>query len=379
MFEYQKTSRYFAQVAGKMEELAAAELKEFGVREITPVYRGVWFKTDLDHIYRINYRARLISRVLAPIITFDCHSTKYLYSTAIKIKWDEFLTKDNTFAIFANVSNSKINHSKYAALVLKDAIADYFTDLAGERPSIDREEPDVWISLHIEKNKAHISIDTSGGPLHKRGYRMQSVPAPMQETLAAAIIRLSGWKGDEPLWDPMCGSGTLLCEALMHYCRIPAANERINFGFQYLPDYDPEKWGKIEKDSVRLSRDLPADLIFGSDKDSLSVTASRKNLNTFTEGRNVKINEMDFRDHPGIRNSVIVCNPPYGIRLGEESKLKILYQEFGDFLKNRCKGSIAYIYCGNRDLIGSIGLKPSFKIPLVNGNLDGRLIKIEIY
>jgi len=379
MFEYQKTSRYFAQVAGKMEELAAAELKEFGVREITPVYRGVWFKTDLDHIYRINYRARLISRVLAPIITFDCHSTKYLYSTAIKIKWDEFLTKDNTFAIFANVSNSKINHSKYATLVLKDAIADYFTDLAGERPSIDREEPDVWISLHIEKNKAHISIDTSGGPLHKRGYRMQSVPAPMQETLAAAIIRLSGWKGDEPLWDPMCGSGTLLCEALMHYCRIPAANERINFGFQYLPDYDPEKWGKIEKDSVRLSRDLPADLIFGSDKDSLSVTASRKNLNTFTEGRNVKINEMDFRDHPGIRNSVIVCNPPYGIRLGEESKLKILYQEFGDFLKNRCKGSIAYIYCGNRDLIGSIGLKPSFKIPLVNGNLDGRLIKIEIY
>jgi len=379
MFEYQRTGRFFAQVAGKMEELAAAELKEYGVKDIKPVYRGVWFKTDLEHIYRINYKARLISRVLAPIISFDCHSTKYLHSTAIKIEWDKFINKDNTFAIFANVSNSKINHSKYAALVLKDAIADYFSNLTGERPSVDREEPDLWINLHIEKNKAHISIDTSGGPLHKRGYRMQSVPAPMQETLAAAIIRLTGWKGEKPLWDPMCGSGTLLCEALMHYCRIPAASERINFGFQYLPDYDREKWELIEKESVRLSRDLPKDLIFGSDIESYCASASRQNLNTFPEGKNIKINEMDFRNHPGIENSVIVCNPPYGIRLGEENKLKILYKELGDFLKNKCKGSTAYIYCGNRDLIGSIGLKPGFKIPLVNGNLDGRLIKIEIY
>ncbi len=379
MFEYQKTGRFFAQVAGKMEELAAAELKEFGIKEINTVYRGIWFKTDLEHIYRINYRARLISRVLAPIISFDCHSTKYLYTTARKIKWDEFLSKDNTFAIFANVSNSIINHSKYAALVLKDAIADYFMDLTEERPSVDREKPDVWINLHIEKNIAHISIDTSGGPLHKRGYRTQSVPAPMQETLAAAIIRLSGWNGDQPLWDPMCGSGTLLCEALMHYCRIPAANRRINFGFQHLPDYDPKKWEKIEKDGVRLSRDLPEKLIYGSDIDPYSVMVSRKNLNTFTEGKNVNVNELDFRKHPGIKDSVIICNPPYGVRLGDENQLKVLYKEFGDFLKNKCKGSTAYIYCGNRDLIGSIGLKPGFKIPLVNGNLDGRLIKIEIY
>jgi 23S rRNA (guanine2445-N2)-methyltransferase len=379
MFEYQISGRFFAQVAGKMEEMAAAELKEFGAKDISPAYRGVWFNTDMEHIYRINYRSTLISRILAPLLTFSCHSTKYLYATARKIEWDNFLTKDRTFAIFANVSNSSIGHSKYASLVLKDAIADYFADKYGERPSVDREEPDLWISLHIDNNRASISIDTSGGPLHRRGYRIKSVAAPMQETLAAAIIRLSGWKGDKVLWDPMCGSGTLLCEALMHYCRIPAANERINFGFQYLPDYDSSKWHKIEKDSVRLTRTLPEDLIYGSDVNSHSVSSTRQNLNTFVSGKNIKVDEIDFRQHTGFENCIIVTNPPYGIRLGEESKLKELYKELGDFLKTRCQGSTAYIYCGNKELIGSIGLKPGFKIPLVNGNLDGRLIKIDVY
>ncbi|MFC1887295.1 class I SAM-dependent RNA methyltransferase [Candidatus Cloacimonadota bacterium] len=379
MFEYQKTGRFFAQVAGKMEELAAEELKEFGAKDIKTGYRGVWFNTDMDHIYRINYRSRLISRVLAPILTFSCHSTKYLYQTAEKIAWDSFITKDNTFAIFANVSNSSIGHSKYAALVLKDAIADYFNTKYGTRPSVDRIEPDIWISLHIENNKATISIDTSGGPLHRRGYKVKSIAAPMQETLAAAIIRLSGWNGEQNLWDPMCGSGTLLCEALMHYCRIPAANERIRFGFQYLPDYEEKTWQKIEKDSIRLTRDLPSDLILGSDIDPHSVSSTRQNLNTFTAGKNVKVEQKDFRDMRGLRDGIIVTNPPYGIRMGEEEKLKPLYSDLGDFLKNKCQGSTAYIYCGNRNLINSIGLKPTMKLPLVNGNLDGRLIKIEIY
>ncbi|KQC11612.1 MAG: RNA methyltransferase [Candidatus Cloacimonas sp. SDB] len=379
MFEYQKTGRFFAQVAGKMEELAAAELQEFGVKEITPIYRGIWFTTDLEHIYRINYRSRLISRVLAPLLSFNCHSTKYLYETAVKIDWEVLLKKEQTFAIFANISNSKIKHSKYAALVLKDAIADHFAKLYGERPSVDRVEPDLWINLHIENDKATISADTSGGPLHRRGYRVKSVAAPMQETLAAAIIRLSEWQGEKQLWDPMCGSGTLLCEALMLYCRIPAANERIRFGFQYLPDYNSQTWHKIEKDSIRLTRDLPPDLIYGSDINSHSVSSTRQNLNTFSSGKNVKVDEIDFRNHSGMKDTVIVTNPPYGVRLGEEEKLKELYRQFGDFLKNKCQGSTAYIYCGNRELIGSIGLKPSFRIPLVNGDLDGRLIKIEVY
>jgi putative N6-adenine-specific DNA methylase len=379
MFEYQITGRFFAQVAEKMEELCAAELKEFGVKEITPVYRGVWFKTDLEHIYRINYRSRLISRILAPLLTFDCHSTKYLSITASKIKWETLLSLQQTFAIFSTVSNSKITHSQYASLVLKDAIVDYFREHFGERPDIDKETPDIWINLHISDNKAHISLDTSGGSLHKRFYRTETVSAPMQETLAAAIIRLSGWDGTTNLYDPMCGSGTLISEAMMHYCRIPAAFKREKFGFEHLPDYEPDTWHKIKDDGLRLQRELPPKLIAGSDNDSHAVFSARKNVNTFQQGHNVNINQIDFRDLPEMKNYTIVCNPPYGIRLGDEKELPEFYKSLGDFLKQKCLGSTAYIYCGNRDLIDAIGLKPKAKIPLINGNLDGRLVKIEVY
>jgi len=379
MFEYQKTGRFFAQVAGKMEELGASELKEFGVKEIKPVYRGVWFRTDLEHIYRINYRSRLLTRVLAPLLTFDCHSTNYLLKTASKIEWDELFSVNETFAIFSSVSNSKITHSRYASLVLKDAIVDYFREKFRERPNIDREKPDVWINLHIESNRASISLDCSGGSLHKRGYRVESVPAPMQETLAAAIIRLSGWKGKTTLLDPMCGSGTLLSEALMHYCRIPSAFKRDHFGFEHLPDFEPEKWLRIKADGERLQIDLPDNLIFGSDIDKRAVNVSRTNLNSIPNGRNIQIEQRDLREHPGMENATIICNPPYGVRTGDVRELSKLYQELGDFLKTKCKGSTAYIYCGKRELIGSIGLKPNAKIPLMNGNLDGRLVKIEVY
>ena len=379
MFEYQKTGRFFAQVAGKMEELGASELKEFGVKEIKPVYRGVWFRTDLEHIYGINYRSRLLTRVLAPLLTFDCHSTNYLLKTASKIEWDELFSVNETFAIFSTVSNSKITHSRYASLVLKDAIVDYFREKFRERPNIDREKPDVWINLHIESNRASISLDCSGGSLHKRGYRVESIPAPMQETLAAAIIRLSGWMGKTPLLDPMCGSGTLLSEALMHYCRIPSAFKRDHFGFEHLPDFEPEKWLRIKADGERLQIDLPDNLIFGSDVDKRAVSVSRTNLNSIPNGRNIQIEQRYLREHPGRENATIICNPPYGVRTGDVRELSKLYQELGDFLKTKCKGSTAYIYCGKRELIGSIGLKPNAKIPLMNGNLDGRLVKIEVY
>ncbi|HHE64952.1 MAG TPA: class I SAM-dependent RNA methyltransferase [Bacteroidetes bacterium] len=379
MFEYQKTGRFFAQVAGQMEEYGAAELKEFGVKEITPVYRGVWFKTDLEHVYRVNLWARLLTRVLAPLLTFSCHNTDYLYTTAKKMEWEKLLTSDQTFAIFSTVSNSKITHSQYAGLKLKDAIADYFLEKEGKRPDVNREDPDAWINLHIDRNKAHISLDTSGGSLHKRGYRINSVPAPIQETLAAAIIRISDWQGLTPLLDPMCGSGTLLAEALLHFSRIPSAFLRKKFGFENLPDFNENKWQEIQKSAGRVRRPLLEGLLNGCDIEQRAVNAARKNLNSLQYGHLVRVQKRDFREHPGLENGVIICNPPYGIRLGDEKQLESLYKELGDFLKQKCKGSTAWIYCGNRNLIPHLGLKPSRKIPLVNGNLDGRLLKVEVY
>ena len=379
MFEYQKTDRFFAQIAGETEDLAVAELKEFGIKKVRQIYHGAWFKTDLEHIYRINYYSRLITRILAPLLTFDCHSTKYLQITASKIEWEKLLSPKDTFAIFSTVSNSNIKHSQYASLVLKDTIADYFREKTGIRPSIDKENPDVWINLHIERNKAQISLDTSGGSLHKRGYRSRSVKAPMQETLAATIIRHSGWDGKTPLLDPMCGSGTLLAEALLHYSKIPSTFRRKKFGFENLPDFDKEKWQKIKNDGERLQRDLPENLILGSDIDKDAVSATQTNLSSIPQGRKIKIKQADFCKLHGIENGTIICNPPYGIRMGNSEQMEKLYQDFGDFLKQKCKGTTAWIYCGNRKLIGSIGLKTSAKIPLKNGGLDGRLVKIEVY
>ena len=379
MFKYQQHGKFFAQVAGSMEDLGAMELKEFGAKEITPVYRGVHFKTDLSHIYRINFQSKFISRILAPLITFDCHSTKYLYSTALKIEWDKLLNNNKTFAIYSNVSNSKITHSRYATLVLKDAIADYFTEKYNERPNIDTDAPDVVFNLFIHKNRATISLDTSGEPLHKRGYRQSKCSAPMQETLAAAIVNLSGWKGNKPLYDPMCGSGTLLCEALMNYCRIPSGFKRKRFGFENLPEFDEKEWRKIKESSSKHIRELPSDLIYGSDMSYFAIEDSKLNFKTLPSAQNINLKQTDFMSLPEIHDSIIICNPPYGIRLGTKESVAELYKNLGDFLKQKCKGCTAYSYVGDKELISAIGLKPSFKRPLKNGNIDGRLLKIEIY
>ncbi|MEJ2635021.1 MAG: class I SAM-dependent RNA methyltransferase [Calditrichia bacterium] len=362
-----------------MEEPGAEELAELGATKIRQAYRGLYFEADQSTVYRINYNARLITRVLAPLTTFKCHNTDYLYRQAKEIQWTDFLSAAQTFAVFAHVAHSKIRHSRYAALRLKDAIVDYFRDSQGRRPAVNRNHPDVWFNLHIENDRATISVDTSGGSLHRRGYRSDAGPAPMQETVAAAIIRMMEWDGSRPLYDPMCGSGTLLSEALMSHCEIPAGYLRKRFGFESLPDFNPQLWHTVKNRSDQKIRNLTEGFISGSDISRHEVDMARKNLRSLPSGGKVRLAVKDFRKIEGLENHIIVCNPPYGIRLGEEKELENLYKAFGDFLKQRCKNSIAYVYFGNRALIPKIGLKPSWKKELVSGGLDGRLVKIELY
>ncbi|MGD9201990.1 MAG: THUMP domain-containing protein [Chitinispirillia bacterium] len=379
MFEYQKWNRYFAQIAGGIESIGEQELKELGAKDIRQSYRGLFFKADQETVYTINYQSRLITRVLAPLLSFDCHSTRYLYKTAKKIKWETIFHKNHTFAIFSSVSNSTIKHSKYAALCLKDAIADYFRELFEERPDVEKKDPDVWINLYIQNNKAVISLDMSGGSLHRRGYRKVSGNAPMQETLAATIIRLSNWDGSLPVYDPMCGSGTLLCEMLMHYCKIPAAYLRKKFGFEYLPDFNKKIWRNVKDSSNKKIRQLPEGLISGSDISPLSVSMAKTSLSNLPCSNEVFVKVSDFRHLKILKKSTVICNPPFGIRLGTKAEAAGLYRELGIFLKQLCSGSIAYIYLGSLDQIKNIGLKTSLKIPLVNGAIRGRLCRFEIF
>ena len=380
MYFYQKTKRYFAQIPGGFEDIAVKELADLGAGQIKPLFRGIQFSAEPAALYAINYNARLIIRVLAPLAMFSCRDRDDLYRAAGSIDWPIFFTVQNTFGIRANVSgNRNIRHSKFAALCMKDAVVDLFRSRYGQRPNVDTSGPDIWLNLHIEKERGTISLDTSGGSLHRRGYRRETVVAPMQETLAAAMVAHSGWNGKTPVYDPMCGSGTLLCEAMMKAGRIPAGFLKKSFGFMRLPDFDNRLWQKIKKQSDEQIRKLPAGLIAGSDYDRMAVNAARTNCRVLPGGDRITISKTDFNDIAGLENMVIFCNPPYGIRLKKEDHLEAFYKNLGDFLKQRCRGSQAYIYFGNREMLKKIGLKPSYKKPMQNAGLDGRVAKYEMY
>jgi 23S rRNA (guanine2445-N2)-methyltransferase len=386
MYEYNEKEGFFAQATGKMEELCEKELIELGASGTETTYKGVFFKADIPTLYKINYTSRLLSRVLAPLVTFPCNNTEALKRKAKKIHWEDFLSLEKTFAISGSVSYSTISNSLYASQCLKDGIADYFKNKYGKRPNVEVVNPDVRFNLHIERNTAVISLDTSGESLHKRGYRLLAGEAPMQETLAAAIIKLSKWNGENPLWDPMCGSGTILCEALMHYCRIPAQYLRKKFGFFNLPEFDKMIWNKIKDEFDNKIRPLQKNIIRGSDKSQEAIKVAKENLSHLPYSNLVELSCMPFQrvKNPAspagrFENGTLIVNPPYGMRLGEIEEVKVLYKVLGDFLKTNCTGTSAFIYTGNPELRKSIGLKTTRRIHLDNGKLEGVLLQIDSY
>jgi len=378
MFAYQKTARFFAQIASGLEESGVKELTQLGATRVKPVLRGLYFVADQAALYRINYCSRLITRVLAPLLTFDCPNEQALYDAARAFPWTELLALTTTFAIFANVTKSQIHHSEYAGLRVKDAIVDQFREACGDRPNVDPMSPDVWINLYIYKNNATLSFDTSGGSLHRRGYRQAAGEAPIQETLAAAMIQLSGWHGERPLYDPMCGSGTLLIEALMQVCQIPAAYLRPRFGFERLPDFHAEVWQAVKQQCDSQIHSLPQGLIQGSDQARAAIEMAYKNCQMLPRGEKIALVTRRFQDIPDLRDTVIVCNPPYGQRMNTARQAATLLEEFGAFLKTRCQGSSAYLYLGQETLLRHLALWPAWKKPLNNGGLPGYLAKYVI-
>ena len=373
------TQPYFAQIADGLETEGVAELTALGAIDARPTRRGIHFRADRAALYRINYLSRLCTRILAPVKNFTCGGPDDIYRAGRGIDWSRYLTPEQTFAVFANSAGSRVPHSQFAALKLKDAVADQFRDGYGRRPNVDPLNPDLWINLYIHEDRGTIGIDTSGGSLHRRGYRSASVDAPMQETVGAAVVGLAGWSGERPLVDFMCGSGTLVIEAAMAYCRIPAGFLRTAFGFQRMPDFDAALWASVKAQADGQMRKLPAGLISASDVDAAAIKAIRANCRMLPHVRRIDVLRLDYRKIAGLEKRTLVCNPPYGIRLRGGPALETFYRELGDFLKQRCTGSDAYIYFGNRDMLKCIGLKPSWKKPLRNGGLDGRLVKYALY
>lgn len=378
-FEYQRFSTFFAQVAQGFEPLFLQELADLGIHKTNEAYRGVRFTTDSAGLYRVVYNTRLATRILAPLLTFDCHSARYLYQTVRDMPWEDVFAVDQSFAVFSQVSNSKIQHNQYAAQKTKDAIVDRFRDLQGKRPDVDRKDPHLWINLHVQNNRATIALDAAGGALHKRGYRIAGHEAPMQETLAAAIIRKSGYDGSQPLLDPMCGSGTLLAEACLAAEQRPGGFLRKRFGFESFPDFDLKTWKTVRHKAQQRLQPFPEAGILGGDLDAQALRGCRKNISQLPNGQSIQLEQKDFQDQTPTPGTLIITNPPYGLRLQKGANLNDFYKRIGDWLKQSCTGCSAFIYFGERQYLKQIGLRAAWKLPLRNGPLDGRLARFDLY
>lgn len=370
--------KILGQISPGLEEMGAQELTGLGARSVKPVYKGVFFEADPGVTMRVNYASRLFDRFLQPLDSFPCHSSDALYKACLGYPWENIFGVESTFSVKASVSGGKVTHSQWAGLRLKDAIADHFRSICGRRPSVDRYTADVNLDLRIRGTTAEIRLDLSGGALHRRGYRKETVKAPMRETVAAAALEMTGWNGTRPLFDPMCGSGTLLCEALMKHCRIPAGFYREKWGFFRMEGYSKLLWKQVKAAEDDRIIALPEGLLRGSDISHKAVSAARANLATFRDGGKVTVTQKDWHSLEQIRESVILTNPPHGIRL-EEGSADRLIKEFGDFLKQSCTGSEAYVYLGDRNLAKKIGLRTAWKKQLFSGGLDGRLLRIDLY
>lgn len=372
----------FVTCASELEPLLLEELAELGINQTELGYRGVYVdQWDWSTIYKINYASRLASRVLLPLHRFKCFHPKSLYLGANDIEWSRYLNRGQTFAIDANVSHPQLRNSLFAAQVVKDAICDQLREKRGSRPSVDTENPDVQINLFIQHNVATISLDTSGAPLHKRGYRIESVEAPMQESLAAAVLRLAKYAPGEVLFDPCCGSGTLLIEAALIASKTPPGFLRHKWGFMNHPDFSQQEWLRVRNELDKHRCTLHAGKFFGMDVNKNCARISKVNSRAAGFGQEIEIMQGDFRDFtPAVPPTLIVVNPPHGNRLEDEASLVPLYRSLGDFFKQKAaKPGRGFVFTGSMELAKEIGLSAKRRYVLKSGGIDCRLLEFDLY
>jgi putative N6-adenine-specific DNA methylase len=363
---------FFISCPRNLESLLAEELRGMGIAGAKPVYLGVEAELSREEVYRVVYGSRLGSRVLRPLATFPCRNPEELYEHAVQFNWSKILREGQTLKVSASVSDSAITHSQYAALKLKDAVVDSLREHTGARPSIDRETPDVRLDLFLRHDQATISLYYSDGIMHRRGYRIQAVDAPLKENLAAAVLLFSKWKGEKPLLDIFCGSGTFLIEGAMIATHTPPGFFRETQGFETLPDFSESLWQKVKAEAEKDILPLPKGLITGIDVSARAMAATRANLARTPWIDSIKLVQKDFVKLEGpYPDRVIVANPPYGVRLEDTQEgLQEFYKALGQFLKVKCPGSKAYVLIPEGELDKEIWFKPERRLAIDNGALS---------
>jgi len=359
-----------------LEEALAEELRKLGAQNIKPMNRAVSFKGDKGFMYKANLNLRTALRILKPIAHFQAHDEKELYKKLCEIDWTAIFDLNATFATHATTHSEIFTHSKYASLVMKDAIADTFRNKFDKRPNVDPEMPDVSINLHIAKHTCTVSLDSSGDSLHKRGYKSDAVTAPMNEVLAAGLILLSDWNKISNFHDPMCGSGTILIEAALIAYNIPSNIFRERFGFEGWKDFDPKLWETIKEASLDKETNYYGK-ITGSDNFQKAVRISRTNIDNALMHDNIKVTNSDFFETEITPGTFVMFNPPYGERI--DLGVNDFYEKVGTTLKHNYQGCTIWLISSDIENMKLIGLKPNQKIKVMNGELECSFRKFEVY
>lgn len=372
--------KFFATTHAGLEQVLARELRGVGARDVTVAVRGVSFRGDLSTLYSANLWSRTASRIMVEIDTFEAGSRETLYGGARRVDWEGHMRLGQTLAVDAVSSRSAIDHTQFISRVIKDAVVDCFRDKRGTRPSVDPKSPDLRLNARLHEDRCTLSWDASGQRLHRRGYRpVAGVIAPLQETLAAGMLLLSGYDGKGTLIDPMCGSGTILVEAALMARNLAPGLLGRGFAFTAHPSFDRVLWQTIRDDAQSSAVEVDGCPITGSDISQEAVRAAETAVRGAGVDDIVMLRRGAMEEMAPRVEGMLVTNPPYGERLGELGRLGDLYAGMGDVLKNKCRGMTAHILTGSKFLSKKIGLKTSRRDVLWNGPIECRLLHYELY
>lgn len=369
---------FFASCPRGLEALLAEELKSFGAVAPAITAGGVGFGGSWETCYRANLWSRLASRVLWRVAEFEYASEDDVYAAARAVNWFDLFDVNRTLRVHVTAQKSALKSLEFVTLRVKDAVCDRFRDDVGRRPDVDRAEPDVRVHVFLEEKRGVLYLDTSGEGLFKRGWRMQTVEAPLRENLAAGMVMLSGWTFEQPLLDPMCGGATLLVEAAA-LARGRAPGLRRAFGFEKLDSFNATLWQTLRDEAAQPVKNAPKLALFGSDSNAAALTAARRNLGAAGVERWVTLEASDVlaRKAPA-PSGVMIANPPYGERIGESEELARFYPKLGDALKRNFAGWNCFFFTADRRMEKLIRLQTSRRTPLYNGALECRLYEFRI-
>lgn len=372
-----KREQYIAKTFAGLEEVLLQELEELGARNCQIHSRSVSFEGDFALMYRCNYFCRTALRILWQKESFTFQNNNQFYDAIYKFPAEQYLSKDGTLAVSATLTESEFKTPLYASVLAKDAICDRFRSLFNERPSVDKEEPDVQFHLHIYQNTCSLYLDSSGDSLHKRGYKVSGHPAQINEVLAAAMIKLSDWHGECDFIDNMCGGGTLLIEAAMQALNIPAGYYRHHWGFMQWKNYDRRLWNKIVE-SADIKEDVKVNF-YGYDISGRYLGMAKANIEEAELQDFIFLEKSDMAlTRPERTPALLMINPPYGERL-EVDDLCDLYKRIGDTWKQHFTGCTAFIISSDMEALKHIGLRPARRFRLFNGALECKMLKFELY